>query len=35
MEYFVADENGTFLVAVNWYVIEFTDGAVVTETGCG
>ncbi|MFJ4344798.1 hypothetical protein [Pseudomonas sp. NPDC089401] len=29
MEYFFSDEEGVFLVAVNWYVIEFTEDAFV------
>lgn len=28
MEYFVSNEGGDFLIAVNWYVIEYTDGAI-------
>lgn len=27
MEYFLVDENFNYLIAVNWYVIELTDGA--------
>ncbi|TKU16739.1 hypothetical protein FDX03_13770 [Citrobacter sp. wls827] len=23
MEYFISDKNGTYLIAVNWYSIEF------------
>lgn len=29
MEYFVSDEIGSYLIAVNWYVIEYTEGAIV------
>lgn len=27
MEYFLFNEQFDYLIAVNWYVIEFTDGA--------
>lgn len=30
MEYFVSNEGGDFLIAVNWYVIEYTDGAIAS-----
>ncbi|WP_223277166.1 hypothetical protein [Pseudomonas oryziphila] len=31
MEYFVSNECGDFLIAVNWYVIEYTDGAIAAD----
>lgn len=31
MEYFVSNEDGGFLIAVNWYVIEYTDGAIAVD----
>lgn len=31
MEYFVSNEVGDFLIAVNWYVIEYTHGAIAAD----
>ncbi|ENA0608833.1 hypothetical protein ABFP30_000493 [Enterobacter bugandensis] len=30
MEYFISDENGTYLIAINWYSIEFTGDVLLT-----